>query len=108
METKYYRTVVSAILSRYLSILATLGWNDDVARQCVNELNTFFGKGVISVSELKREFVKSLRLLDESIPADCYYDSRVPRTHRLILRDKLFYASRKIISDIIRIIESNV
>jgi len=106
MNFEYYKSALNAAIIRHLSIMIGRGWIDELASQLADEINTILGKTVVTPTDIKNYFTKLYQYANDKIPQNGYYDSRIPRTHRLILRDKLFYSVQRVSSELIKFIKS--
>lgn len=101
----YYRAMLMGLCQKYFTWLLTYGWNDRVAEILANKINQALNKSVVTTTDVKNYVSKAYAKFMERLPGNAYYDSRVPRTHRLVLRNKVFYGTSSAVSEFLKYIE---
>lgn len=103
---RYYKSAISAILHGMLTQFIKYK-NKKFVEIAVAKINGLLGKNVITVDDIMEEFAKLHEIIKEETKYG-YFDSLVPHTHKLILRDKIFTFSHRLIPNIIKKIEERL
>jgi len=101
IEPEYIKPTVNAMLHALFSYLVKYGWNDSVVSMYVSRINQFTGRIILTGSDIQRAMGYIKDSIYEKWDSQGYYGTDVPRTIKLIWRDKIFYAKAKAISKLI-------
>lgn len=94
----YKKASVNAVLHAYTSYFVKYGYNETLAQMVAEMINELCGTDTFTAEDIRSIIQNIQSVIDEKWGSGGYYDSKVPRTSGLILRDKVFYARSGAIS----------
>lgn len=100
---KYLKASISGILNAHLTQYVKYP-DTFVIKSCVSRINALVGRRIITENDILNAIRETHKPILYPI-TDKYYTSGIPKTHVLILRDKLVVDIKKIIPKVLKIIE---